>query len=262
MLTIQQRLKEKTKIIWLASYPRSGNTYLRFLLSHYLFGDIKTSAEIEQKIPDVHHLTQAKKGILDTQKDRILMLKTHFPFSEQHPHIENSIGFIYILRNPRDVLLSSSRFIVGDDADKAQKIHFAKNFIQHMGAPIWRRAGMGAWPEHVASWLAAQTRIPGLFIKYEDLQYSPETELTKILTFFSVDTDRAKLQYAIEKSSIAAMRQLEQTEQIAVEEGAFHGSKSQFVGSGATNQSLRGLDEAIETQYRAQFDTFAHMFGY
>lgn len=42
------------KIIWLASYPRPGNTFLRFLLYHYFFGKLESSTELESKIPDLH----------------------------------------------------------------------------------------------------------------------------------------------------------------------------------------------------------------
>ena len=44
-------------IIWLASYPKSGNTWLRFLLYNYLFGEVRRSGDIARRIPDIHTLT-------------------------------------------------------------------------------------------------------------------------------------------------------------------------------------------------------------
>ena len=81
------------KILWIASYPKSGNTWIRFLIASLFSGSIERSIEVEHLIPDIH------VGINDThlRDDRKTFVKTHWMHHPRLPLREDTIGAIYIM---------------------------------------------------------------------------------------------------------------------------------------------------------------------
>src|SRR4051794_40522284 len=133
-------------MIWIASYPRSGNTWLRFLLCAYLQGAARDSQEMESRIPNLH------RGNIDQAwaHDPVLG-KTHLSWNERHPHRPESRGCIYLIRHPKDVLLSNlnySKLQREAEGDRA----FVLDFIRCGGVPGWRE-DLGSWEEHAGSWI-------------------------------------------------------------------------------------------------------------
>ncbi|MBI2311664.1 MAG: hypothetical protein HYU77_04080 [Betaproteobacteria bacterium] len=68
------------KVVWLASYPKSGNTFARMLLHDYLFGPAERSAVVGRRIPDIPVIL-AQKSKLPAMGDKAGIVKTHFCFS-------------------------------------------------------------------------------------------------------------------------------------------------------------------------------------
>jgi hypothetical protein len=145
-------------IFWLASYPRSGNTWLRFLVANLLYGDIGASAEVETLLPDIHKDIAADR----VSTARHLFVKTHWAYRQRLPLMENTAAAVYLVRHPFEVMVSNLNYLVlrlGDDffnaSPKAQErlqTDYVDEFIAHAGAPEWQRQGMGTWPENVESW--------------------------------------------------------------------------------------------------------------
>ncbi len=251
------------RIVWLASYPRSGNTYVRFLLYNYLFRTLRESVEIRKHIPDIHELLETNQA-LDVNADVNLLVKTHFCLEEGHPYYSQTTGFVYILRNPRDVLLSNSRYsgVTGNKAIDVRE--FAISFIDNLGVPQWRRMNMGSWPEHFCSWFAATSRFPGIFIKYEDLIADPQKVLAELVSFLGQEPEETRIRAAVENSSINAMRRLEESERKHGRSSLFEdqGKANFFVGKAGINQSLAHLGEDIEDSFEKRFGNFVRIFGY
>ncbi len=134
-------------IVWLASYPKSGNTWLRFFLYAYLYGEIENSNDIARRIPDIHKIRD-----LDLNADGTVFMKTHGFCGSHHRYIKNTIGAIYIVRHPRDVLLSSLNYCRMEDDSGFSDKEFADEFIENLGVLKWKKVGMGAWVENVNSW--------------------------------------------------------------------------------------------------------------
>jgi hypothetical protein len=65
---------QSKSVVWIASYPKSGNTWLRFLACNLVFGPVDSAARLAQLAPDVHELN----GACEIHSPRVLM-KTHFP---------------------------------------------------------------------------------------------------------------------------------------------------------------------------------------
>ncbi|NEQ65479.1 MAG: sulfotransferase domain-containing protein, partial [Symploca sp. SIO2D2] len=96
-------------IVWLASYPKSGNTWLRFSVAALIEGDLPSSRFVQERMPDIHE-SGFKPFLLLEQN--IAFAKTHFMFSDSMPGRGLTAGFIYVIRNPIDVLASNYNYIL------------------------------------------------------------------------------------------------------------------------------------------------------
>jgi hypothetical protein len=184
---------------------------------------------------------------------------------------------IYIVRNPRDVMLSIARYIgiVPSQADSARG--WAKKFIENRGDPNWPDV-TGTWPQNVQEW-ASPARVrkyfPGtevLTLRYEDLRADSVTKLHEILEFLEFPhIDPARVRNVAESSSIEHMRALEETKLASRRSMARRPvdvHQRRFVGQGMHNQSLTAFGADIEDAYQrltTEDEEFAHcvrQFGY
>ena len=251
------------KIIWLASYSRSGNTYLRFLLYNYLYGEVKDSMQIQNRMPDLHKMIGAKISF-DIEKKVNIFCKTHFVYSNDHPYIEHTAGVVYILRNPRDVLLSNLRFYRLFAKKEIDETKYVKSFIQNLGVARGRKLKWGNWPEHIGSWILAMSNHPMLFIRYEDLRLNTADTFKRVLGFLKQKIDEEKIKSAIERSSIETLQALEISEKSENKPTLFEKNKDDetFMGEGKINQSLEFLGEDIEEHFMNRFGKIMGAFGY
>jgi hypothetical protein len=182
------------------SYPKSGNTWTRFLVSNLAYP--KTPADfsnINTLIPDPESLS--KRELESSPRPRIL--KSHTYFDPRFPRI------IYIVRDPRDVAVSEYHFhrkrrLVPDDFPIAQHV---TNFVKGTTTQY------ASWGENVVSWLMTRGHRPGfLFLRYEDLLADTFSEMKKVAQFLAVPSSDALIRQAIERSSTERMRELEKTQ--------------------------------------------------
>lgn len=251
------------KIVWLASYPRSGNTFLRVLLHNYLFGKTDDGRIIEERIPDLHKLSM-RQATLDKNSDIACFVKTHFMYTDSHPYADDTIGFVYLLRNPRDVLLSNAKYLNATSSTE-ELSEFAKSFILHNGVTRWYHMKYGAWSENIASWLMQANKTSSMFIKYEELRQNTSNTLGMLIRFIGMEPDQQKLRYAVDSTTIESMRNMETKESTL---GGIHlfnkpeGGEDHFVGEGRMNQSLAGISEEVEDLFLKKFGKFMTLFGY
>lgn len=222
------------KIIWLASYPKSGNTWLRAFL-HNLFRDPRepydinrltdfskadstasryrqldprpatalTLEEIARLRPKVHKL------LTEISPDNVFV-KTHSALatSQGTPTItmECTAGAIYIVRNPLDVVISFAHHS-GHGLDQS---------IEELNRPGMQTATterhvstlIGSWSEHVRSWTRRPSR--GLHVmRFEDMLENPERAFGAVLRFLGLDPPKDRLLKAIEQSSFDNLRRQE-----------------------------------------------------
>ncbi len=171
-------------ISWIAAYPRSGSTWLRFLLAHVLTGHVDSSMHVANTILDVH-----KPGSIDgLANERSAIVKTHFPFSPDHPFIERTTRCVVLIRHPLDVVVSVANYVCRqgglDLVDVPPLIdRFSELFAKTGGLPydsFW--SSCGRWDENIRSWLD-QDEFPTLLVRYEDLVKYPARELGSIVRF-------------------------------------------------------------------------------
>jgi hypothetical protein len=184
---------------FIASYPRSGNTWTRFLIANLVHPEHPvTFANIETIIPDATALSSRELKRIPRPR----LIKTHEYFEPRYRRV------IYLVRDPRDVALSLYNFrrkygSVDDSYPIEQYV--AERFLPgDLDIP---------WGEHVGSWLGTRMNQPGfLLVRYEDLLQDPTRELCRLASFLGIAANAEALTQAIERSSANRLRQLERVE--------------------------------------------------
>ncbi|MFQ5508304.1 MAG: sulfotransferase domain-containing protein [Leptospirillia bacterium] len=255
------------RIVWIASYPKSGNTWVRFLLYNYLYGEVTDSESVHQRIPSVHG--EGKDKLTDPG-DGPLLSKTHFMLSPKHPYVDKTAGFIYILRNPKDVLLSNLNFYKISSEEDISDEAYARDFINVMGVRHWRKMGMGSWVEHISSWLSATVSVPHVMLRYEEMKAAPEENLERIIRFLGKPVDAGRIADAVTRSSFDSMRAMETREREHGKAGAVFNIKGtagtdtgkRFLNEGKSGQSLAHISPEVDALFDKRFGDVQRVLGY
>jgi sulfotransferase family protein len=184
--------------ILLASYPKSGNTWTRFLIANLVFPDQTVDfGNLHQFVLDP--TVTAQRDFRRAPRPRII--KTHGSFDPRYRRV------ICVVRDPRDVALSQYHYL-----RKLRKIDDEfplDSFIDRFLAGELKRE-LGSWGENVGSWLAARHHHPGfLLLRYEDLLAETARELTRVANFGGFPADPERVSQAVERSSADRMRESE-----------------------------------------------------
>jgi hypothetical protein len=184
--------------IFLVSYPKSGNTWTRFLIANLVYPEQNPDfANINNLLPDVEGMS--KRDLKCVPRPRIL--KSHQYFDPRYPKV------LYVVRDPRDVVLSEYYFDIKRRAivDNFPLSQFVSRFVSgELNHPY------GTWGENVATWLYTRLGDPRfLLVKYESLQSHGMDEMASIASFLGLSADPERLSVAIDRSSADRMRELE-----------------------------------------------------
>ncbi len=230
--------RPKSGLIWLASYPKSGNTWARMFLSNLAaimageteklalnavarfshsadfqiyFEEVlgfKATAQHCNEIAAVRHKVQQK--IADTYEG-LIFLKTHnaLVIDRGHPVINYAVtsGAVYIVRNPLDVAISlahhSGKGI--DDAIQTMATEGAETLIDNRSIhEVW-----SSWSRHVGSW----TRKPHPAIRvmrYEDMLADPQASFTALTRHLQLDATPDQISLAVSRSSFENLQDEEE----------------------------------------------------
>jgi hypothetical protein len=183
---------------FLVSFPRSGNTWTRFLVCNLINPDDPvTFAELESRIPEIYDVTD--RALRAFPRPRII--KSHESFDPRYKKI------LYVVRDPRDVLLSYYEFqlkrrVITEDCSLE---NFVPRFIESELEPK-----TGSWRDHVVSWTATRGGQKNfLFLRYEDMLANTQNTAKKIAVFLGLDSNPERIARAVELSSADRMRDLE-----------------------------------------------------
>lgn len=221
-----------TQYVWIASYPRSGNTWLRFLIGNLLVERIERSIDVATLIPGIHrfvtgqHLHGPKRSFI----------KTHWAWRSDFPLRGNTESVVYIQRHPLSVAESvlnyaarGGRHFAYEDAD-ADIDRFARGFmadyIRFGGHSGWYRQGFGTWDENIASWTETALPFRRHIVRYEELQADPARVLTGIAQFLDLPSSPERIAASVANSSIDRLRALEDLELKTEAPGFFYNSQS------------------------------------
>jgi hypothetical protein len=198
-------------VIWIAAYPKSGNTWVRFMVCNLLFGRQDSAAEVSALVPDIHDGPGAAQC-----PEQGALLKTHFPFSGSMSFADRTAAAIYIIRHPADVLVSnffySQRSAGNTDPSTADFDRYVEMFIEHRGDKRWIDLGMGSWEQNVRSWLQGALPFPVVRIRYEDMIDDPQGACRSMARLLRPECSAADIEGAVQNSSFSRMRDIERAD--------------------------------------------------
>ena len=240
-------------IVWLASYPKSGNTWVRIFISTLLYSSEKTKVDINKQhlkqfpnrsnfknlTNNFLNLDEIAKNYISAQdiinlEKGIKFYKTHsanwknFDKNYYFTNYENSLGVIHIVRDPRNVITSIL------DYYNKENYQEALNFLIDRGKVVGgtkHESGVPtillSWADHYNSWKVFKKNY--LLIKYENLLTDPVNEFLKITDFLG-----SIVKFKFEEKEI-----LELIENCKFEKFSNQEDNHGFIDNSFTNKSLK-----------------------
>ena len=262
-------------IFWINSYPKSGNTLVRAIISSLFFSkdgnftfdlfNYIGQFEAKEKLNFIIDIN--KKDFLQLDKIEILskywqkiqdekrlnfngdfaFLKSHHAlFSIQNNFFSNennTKGYIYIIRDPRDIVISWSKHT---NLSLDEAINFMTNYNSciawvdsiHSKLPSKTnpKSYLSSWEQHVISWTKNNWRTPKIIIKYEDLVYDKKNTILQIINFFKKNYNIVFDNIDQKINNIIKTTDFEKFKKIENEKGFNEATYGSFFRKGQKNQ--------------------------
>ena len=276
-------------IIWIASYPKSGNTYIRSLLSAYYFSkdgnfnfdllkNIKQFPNTEFFDSNINSLDDASNNWLYAQKkikeqNKIKFLKTHSclgaykgkPFTT----VDYSLGGIYVVRDPRNVISSvMNHFSLNADEAYNFMTDIHRGTRSNIENDYSAYSYLSTWANHYKSW-ANSKNFRKIIIKYEELETNKYETFRDIIVFTNTllnnsdGVNKIKLEKAIETTNFNVLKNKEKNE--GFDEALYSEDKKEkkvFFNMGFNNRWKKILREDIRKKLEDVFKNEMKDIGY
>ena len=276
-------------IIWIASYPKSGNTYLRSFISSYYFSkkgkfDFELLLNILQ-FPSVKFVKknlnsqlEASQNWIYNQKqffsgEKIQFVKTHNSLNQYKGNSfttkDISLGSIYIVRDPRNLVTSISHHY-------SMKYDQAYDKILDENASLLEKSRdgdysnftfLGSWSNHYKSWKNSKD-FKTLFIKYEDLENNKYDTFREIIKFIdNLKNDKSsfnekKFLNSINSTNFSNLRNKEENEGFEESVSSRSGNKKRFFNLGFNNRWQKILPKSILSKLNNNLQSDLNDLGY
>ena len=237
--------------VFLVSYPRSGNTWSRFLIGNLVYPQERlTFANVESRVPEIYLFPDHVLRRLPRPR----ILKSHEYLDPRYPTV------IYIIRDPRDVAVSVYHYTIKRRGlpDGYPMNEFIPRFL----------AGeffvdFGTWEENVMSWYATKKANRSfLWLRYEDMLAHPEQELAKVARLLELPANPEALTRAVQYSSASEMRNLEKQQSHLWRLTQETRQDKPFVRAATAGSWKSALDAASAAAMEAAWGSTMRLFGY
>ena len=277
-------------IIWLASYPKSGNTWVRHFLASLIYSDQGKTGfdklgyilqypkkdQFEDLVNDVGDFNEIKQNWIKSQNiinsdNKVKIFKTHHVLCSLDKHNftdeKNTLGAIYIVRDPRNVIssilyhfnLSSTEEALDFIQEEKKIIGNVKNKVNY---PL--HTLIGSWKTNYNSWKTINKNF--LLIKYEDLILNPNTEFKKIADYIAnilnLKFSKEQIKKSINESSFENLKNLEEKNGFIESVKNLENKKKNFFNLGPKNNWENILNEKYVDRIVASFSNEMKELGY
>lgn len=280
----------KQFINWIASYPKCGNTWVRMLLNAYYYGPSFhiNSMHIAQGEPgsayyrgmwthaesmDIYDWACMRNAALrqayaiSQQECKSFFVKSHCPNLQVDdiPLISSvyTRKAVYIVRDPRDVLVSSARYFRNDVEEQWRLM--TDNDHSLGGAEHQATfQPLSSYKMHLRSWLEQELTFPLMRIRYEELQQDAGKVLRDMLEFLDIQVDPDRLAFAVKKTRFDAVKKTEDTAGFRENMPAFmnpeKGEPAQFFAVGKSGQWQEALPSKLAKEVYNEFKDIEHLW--
>ena len=258
------------KIIWISSYPKSGNTWVRYLLANYFYNpsriknaniiDNIKKFNINDKFKKISNLEDIKKNPfhiskywIPSQENLIKNNKSNF-FLKNHNSLirigENNftrkefcLATIYIVRDPRDVAVSFAHFSNLNYDMTIDKLLSEELFASVDNDNPWNIEIIGSYKFHYNSWKNGIMNVPFIIIKYEDLINDTYGQLLRIISFLckilNFNINHEQLIFSVYNSSFETLKKFEKENKFKEK-----GKSNRFFRKGKYNDWVYELNQS------------------
>lgn len=235
---------------FLVSYPKSGSTWARFLVAALANPTESVSfLNIDRLLPSIS--SRSKRDLRNLQRPRLI--KSHEYFDARYQNV------IYVVRDPRDVVLSQYRFFLKRGA--IDDGYALDGFVDRFLAGSLN--DYGSWGENVGSWLAArQASKRFLLLRYEDMLRETGRELMKVADFLGMQVSPEHLERCVLQGSADRMRELEKKQGAKWVTTKGDRTDIPFVGAAKAGGWKSGLSAAHVAQIEAAWGPLMQHVGY
>jgi hypothetical protein len=238
--------------IWLASYPRSGSHFVRFILvsaQHFLrHGSFPNDLSGMKAIPDVHGRR------LDFAEGSPRILKTHFPFDPRYRRV------IHLIRDPRDVLISYFHYSKGLPHLFYEPVPNYYKLPQFMDFFLRGKVWPGDIKAHSASYSSRAADIEYTCIRYERLLGEPREEYLRLLEAAAINFPVKAMDSLIEHTGFASMRRLHHPD--TARAGMVEGNPDYILRRGTAGQHEQVFREQARKDILSVLGKYLEEHGY
>lgn len=234
---------------FLASFPRSGSTWLRFMLFETLSGEDAGFRKIEHRLPEIHR----HRGGLPILEGGGRLIKTHENYRNDYKRA------VLLVRDPRDVFFSVyagfKTFGLDTILSKGDQDSFLEKFL------TTNVIHSGTWQYHTKSWLESPLAKNGnlLVIRYEDLRKTPEPLIEELLQFVGIKPAPGAIRRAVENNTLSQMRKKEEKEKESGQKSILLGNRKHTDDTGrfVRKGSVAGWRDKMTPAQLRLFDQYA-----
>lgn len=225
----------ENKVNIITSFPKSGNTWMRFIIYDLFFNEknifSESSIGIKKLVPDFHTIKTENNSIFfdNELKNKKIFLKTHYAFNQVKSIPIDKV--IVIIRNPYDVLVSLINYY---ELKENKKTDFLEYFCQHHTLPFLKRFNFPNWEDHFESWINSGRDFH--VVKYSDLIEDFENQIKYLCNFLNFDISNEKIDFIKKNTSFKNLQKMEINERQKNLNGFFNndmrGKKNYFINKG------------------------------
>ena len=276
-------------IIWISSYPKSGNTYLRSFISSYFFSKKgKFDFDLLLNILQFPSIKFSKKKISSEAEacqswiynqqqffsgDKLHFVKTHSSLNQYRGHnFTNknlSLGAIYIVRDPRNLITSmTNHYSLSYEQAYLKIINEKQTLLEKSTDGDYSNfTFLGSWSDHYKSWKNTN-EFKTLFIKYEELENNKLETFKKTINFInSLKQDKSsinekKLINSINSTNFSNLRNKEENEGFEESVYSKSGEKKRFFNLGFNNRWQKILPKNILYKLNKNLQNDLNDLGY